>query len=97
MLPVINFPPKTVNEVRFYGIDWRKRLTTGEYIISSVWTVDSGLEVRDTGLSQDYSTIALIRLAGGLARKKYRIVNRISTSTGQLLEIAANLEVHSYT
>lgn len=96
MLPILNLPPKTVNEIRTYGINWGARFQSGEYITSSVWNVPNGLEVRSVGLSQEYSSVALITVAGGLARKKYRIINRISTSTGQLLEIAANLEVHSY-
>ena len=70
MLPILNLPPKTVNEIQYFtGINWGARFQSGEYITSSVWNVPNGLEVRSVGLSQEYSSVALITVAGGLAQK----------------------------
>lgn len=64
-----------------YGFDWSKWLDTGEVVAISEWEVASGL----TGSMQvNTGTVTQIRLSGGVLNQTYSVVNRITTSSGQV-------------
>lgn len=89
------WPTKSPSEVRFYGINWKKRLFADMFIVNSIWEYQEGLTVLQSGLSEEYPTITVIRISGGIHTKNYRLLNRIATSDGQLLEVVATLQVQT--
>jgi hypothetical protein len=63
-----------------YGFDWSSWLASGETILTSTWTVESGL----TKVSDNNSTTATtIWVKGGTAGESYIITNHITTSAGR--------------
>lgn len=91
----ILWPSKSPAEVIDYGLNWKKGLKPGEYIVSSVWVSPTGITVGESGLDEDYPTTTVIWLSGGVNKTTYRFINRIGTSEGRLLEAAASLEVRA--
>lgn len=63
-----------------YGFDWSSWLATGETILTSTWTVETGL----TKVSDSNSTTATtIWVTGGTVGESYVITNHITTSDGR--------------
>lgn len=86
----VNLEPKTPDEEKDYGIDWRKWIASGVTITSSDWTVPSGVTEESASISGLYT---LIRLSGGTAGQTYELINDIVTSTGEELERAIEVRV----
>jgi len=62
-----------------YSIDWSKWLCD-DTIVSSSWSVDSGIVMTE----ETYTTVsATIWLSGGTDKTKYSIVNTITTAAGR--------------
>lgn len=63
-----------------YGIDWRTNgwLAAGESIVTSTWTVPTGLTGHDDSTDGD---VTIIWLRGGTAGTKYTVTNHIITDT----------------
>ena len=63
-----------------YGFDWSDWLADGETILTSTWTVTTGL-TKDSDSSNDTATT--IWVSGGTAGTSYTITNHITTSAGR--------------
>lgn len=63
-----------------YKINWSTWLE-GDIIISSVWSVPTGLV--DEGLSEFTDTTTTVWLSGGTAGTSYVITNTITTAAGR--------------
>lgn len=84
------WPNKDPDEVLDYEFTWSKRLD-GDTILSSTWTVPSGLtEDRPSTFT---STTTVIWLAGGELGKSYVILNRIVTSGGRTMDQSAKIRI----
>lgn len=75
--------PKTPDEKKDYGIDWRKWIATGVTIVSSSWSLPSGLTQLASTIDGLYT---LVRIEGGTAGDTYELINEIVTSAGEELE-----------
>jgi hypothetical protein len=62
-----------------YTIDWHRWLGT-DTIISSTWTVDTGVTVVATSST---TTTTTVWLSGGMAATNYEITNQITTAGGR--------------
>jgi hypothetical protein len=82
--------PKTPDEEKDYGIDWRKWIATDVTISTSVWELPTGI-TRVTDSIDGRQT--LIRLAGGTAGTTYELINEIVTSVGENLERSIEVRV----
>ena len=60
-----------------YVIDWSSWLN-GDTIVNSVWIVPSGIDLVDQSFTNQNATIWL---SGGTIGARYRVTNRITTST----------------
>ena len=90
------FPDKDPDEVLDYTIDWKDDndpvLGTTETIVTSTWTVPSGL-TKDS--DSKTTTTATVVLSGGTAKTKYQIANKIVTDSvpARTYERTVNLRV----
>ena len=71
---------KDPQSVLDYGFDWSDWLADGETILTSTWTVTTGL-TKDSDSSNDTATT--IWVSGGTAGTSYTITNHITTSAGR--------------
>jgi hypothetical protein len=88
---------KDPDATKIYGIEWERWLTTGETIVTSMWLLpaDSGLIQSGATIS---GTITSVKLAGGtVSASEYTIVNRITTSLGQIEDAEIYLLVRDNT
>ena len=60
-----------------YVINWSSWLN-GDAIASSIWIVPSGLTLVDSSFTNENATIWL---SGGVIGQRYRVTNRITTTT----------------
>ena len=73
-----------------YQYDWSRVLATGETIVTSVWTVPTGL----TSTTETQSTTtATIWISGGTLDAEYEISNRITTSAGRIYDYVFTLRI----
>lgn len=79
--------PKDPNDIIDYAVNWAKWLRPGDEIISSTWTVESGLnKIADptTDVMDPFTpTIATVWVAGGTDGTDYAALNRITTTQGR--------------
>lgn len=63
-----------------YSVDWRENgwLAAAEDIVTSTWTVPTGLTGHNSSTDGD---IAIIWLSGGTVGTKYTVINHIVTNT----------------
>ena len=61
-----------------YSVDWIDWLESGEVIVTSTWTVPSGI-TKDSDSNSD--SAATIWLLGGTAGEEYKVVNHVVTDT----------------
>jgi len=62
-----------------YSFDWGPWLGATDTILTSTWTVDSGLTVVPASESFDDTTTTAF-LSGGAVNMKYNVTNRITTN-----------------
>ena len=80
---------KDPNAVLDYSVDWTKWLA-GDEIVTSDWTVPSGLtKVSDTKTT----TKTTAWLSGGAAAQSYTVTNRITTTGGRTEDRSFTLKV----
>lgn len=73
---------KAPDEEVIRGFDWSDRLTSGDKITASEWTV-TGL----TGSGATFDdTASEIELAGGTATNQYLVTNKVTTSDGEVFQ-----------
>lgn len=91
----VKWDPKDPDEVDDRTLLWRRRLATGDTIITSDWTpLDEGYElVIDSDQFTDNTTTAW--LSGGLDGSTYRFLNRITTNDGRTLDETVKISVRT--
>lgn len=73
-----------------YRLNWASVLPSGDTIVSSTWTVPTGL----TGHSQAFSTTTTtIWLSGGTVNVNYTLTNVVTTAAGRTFERDVILKV----
>jgi hypothetical protein len=93
MSSTLVWPFKAPGEVLDYGLNWKKRLQEGEFIVSSRWECSTGIVVVNSGLVEDYSMITVVWLSGGILSRNYICKNIIGTNKGRLMEYSAILPI----
>ena len=71
---------KHPNATKDYGFDWRKWLQYDEDLVSSLWTVTSGLTRLSDGIKDNCS---IIWVTGGTTGNAYYMTNTIQTNQGR--------------
>ena len=71
---------KTTTEITDLVLDWEPALDNGDYIVTSAWTVPSGITASNTS-STAYTT--LIRLSTGTTGRSYALTNTVTLFSGQ--------------
>ena len=66
-----------------YGFDWSSWLASGETVSTSVWTVPAGITASAESTGTDSTKLTL---AGGTAGTNYTVANKVTTTTGQIVE-----------
>lgn len=74
---------KDPQEDKDYTIDWSDDLATGETILTSEWSVGTGLTEDDDDRDDTTTTVWV---SGGTGGNEYLAVNTITTSGGRTLE-----------
>ena len=82
---------KDPDEKLDFGIDWSSALD-GDEIVSSVWTVPTGLT---EGVSSYTATMTTIWLMGGTLDADYSVHNRITTLGGRIRDQTCTLKVRA--
>jgi hypothetical protein len=85
----VNFYTKTPAEVLDYGFDWSAWLD-GDTIVSSEWTVPSGLTAGESNFSL---TETVVWISGGRPSVEYMVANRIWTVGGKTKERFLTIQV----
>lgn len=71
---------KTATEITDIVFNWEPSLDNGDYIVTSAWTVPTG--ITGSGASSTaYTTI--IRLSGGTTGRPYALMNTVTLHSGQ--------------
>lgn len=77
-----------------YQVSWADWLATGESIVTSTWTVETGLTAGTTSAS---STVATIWLSGGTNGDIYNITNHIISSASRTGDRTFSIEIKERT
>lgn len=85
------FPPKTVNESKFYGIDWKPELKTGS-ISAITWSADPGGLVFSNGSTS--GTITRTKIANGSENVEYTVTAKMTKANGEICEAVCWLRVN---
>ncbi len=81
---------KDKDETRDFSVDWSAHLASGETITSTNFVVPAGL----TLVSQaSTSTVATVRVSGGVAGTIYTVLCQVTTSSGEQLERSFGLNI----
>ncbi len=85
------FPPKTKNESKVYGIDWKPEVKTGS-ISSVTWSSNiGGLTFADSTIS---GTITSVTISGGSAIVENTVTAKITKANGEICEAVLWLRVN---
>lgn len=76
---------KDPSEKKDYAIDWTARLTDGDTITASSWTVETGLD-QATPVPSFTDTVATIWLEAGEVGNEYTVTNTVTTAQGRTHE-----------
>lgn len=87
----LKWPAKDPDEVLDYKVDWAKRLGA-DSITASTWTSPDGITLMTSSFQSKF-TIAWI--SGGTIGKTYAFTNRITTSSGRVMEQTVELPIKS--
>lgn len=72
-----------------YSIDWTEWLS-GDTIVSSIWTADTGITIVRSSNSQQITTVWL---SGGTNNMSYIVTNRITTAAGRIDDRSFKLSI----
>lgn len=93
MASTLNWPAKDPADVLDYSIDWSQRLTGGDTISGSTWTVP----VTVTIVSNTYTnSVSTVWLAGGVvAANAIAVKNQITTAGGRTMDQSVYLLIQN--
>jgi hypothetical protein len=75
-----------------YQVDWTEWLEAGDTIVTSTWTVDTGIT---NNLDAFTTTLTWIWISGGTAGQTYHAVNRVVTDDGRTNEWTITIRVEN--
>lgn len=81
---------KAPDEEILEGFDWSDRISAGDSLASSTWTLDSGLSGNSGAYNQ---TSTQVELTGGTAGAQYRVINLVTTSQGEAFQRSFKVQV----
>ena len=81
---------QTTTEIIDYVLNWEPALDTGDYIVTSSWTVPSGLTA--SGASSTSLTTTL-RLTSGTTGRLYGLINTVTLHSGQKYQVPLNISI----
>jgi len=80
----VRWPSKAPGETADYDLDWSLRLSAGDVITASTWTLPESSTL--TKVSDAFiSTVTKIFLSGGLINQTYVLTNTVTTQLGDTL------------
>ena len=71
---------KDPDAVLDYSINWSTWLVTGDTIVTSTWTADTGITIDS---DSNTTTATTVWLSGGTAGESYGVTNHIVTDDGR--------------
>ena len=86
----MNTYTQSPTELLDYPISWAAYLATGETIVTSVWTIPTGLT--DGGSSQTATTTTQW-ITGGVDGTVYTVTNQITTTASRTVDYSFNLKI----
>jgi hypothetical protein len=96
----MSFSPKTPTEIVRYGFDFGPLLDHGESVATSSWSIFTTATVPVSAASMlfgspitDLSPVVRHLIQGGIDGTSYSVGCQITTSEGQVLETASELDV----
>ena len=81
---------QTTTEIIDYVLAWENALDSGDYIVTSAWTVPSGITASSAASTALTTTI---RLTGGSTGRLYALVNTVTLHSGQKYQTPLNLSI----
>jgi len=93
---LVGVDTKDPDEIKKYTLDWSAYVNTGATVVTSTWILPSGI----TNVSDIVDPGGLgttIKLSGGTAGTDYKLVNRVTTSDSETLELAGLVRVRNST
>ncbi len=85
----LKWPNKDPEDVVYYGVEWAARLGDDE-IVDSLWIVPDGLT---QGAASVSGTLTMVWLSGGVAGRGYKVVSRITTTAGEVINQGVTIGV----
>lgn len=74
-----------------YAVDWSEWLPEGDTIASASWLVDDADLVIESSTAT--STVATVRVSGGVVGTRYQLTNRITTVTGLVTDQTLRIRI----
>ena len=92
MSDLLSWPIKDPDEVLDYSINWTARLPDDDKILTSTWTIPTGLTLNAQTID---GFITTVWMSVGVSGVTYKILNTITTQAGRTLQEAVQLVVRS--
>jgi hypothetical protein len=86
------WPIKDPDEVLDYSVNWTARLPDDDKILTSTWTIPTGLTLNAQTID---GFITTVWMSVGVSGVTYKIYNTITTQAGRTLQEAVQLVVRS--
>jgi len=81
---------KTTTEILDIVFNWEPALDSGDYIVTSAWSVPTGI----TGSNQASSALTTsIRLSSGTTPQAYSLINTVTLHSGQKYQTPLNVTI----
>lgn len=87
---MLRWPDKDPNEILDYQLNWSARLQD-DIIVSSFWEAN-GVTIDEDSHTEHTTTVWL---SGGELRKRALLTNRITTSSGRVMDQSVSLAIKS--
>ena len=76
-------PTQDPDKVDTWGADWSEFLLEGEYLVGSIWLLDSDLATIDETCTLTHTSMLM---RGGVIGRGYTVTNRIKTNGGSTID-----------
>lgn len=91
----LTWDSKDPDEVRDYEVDWSYRLIRGDEISSASFTLATAAGMTIDSSEHDYRHKSRVRLSGGTAGQRGKVLCQIVTEDGQTLQDTATLVIRA--
>ncbi|MBN4063471.1 hypothetical protein JYT79_01685 [Cardiobacterium sp. AH-315-I02] len=85
-------PPKHPDSSKWYFLQWSSKELQNASITSSVWVLPADI------VAEQESVVDLlvgVRLSGGVLESDYDVVNKITTSVGENIQVTMRLRIRA--